>query len=118
MHLPDLLRQRPGYRLKLVGHSLGGGIASLIAHMAHTEPRVAALLLPPRLRGGPPGSAVSATAVASPCIMSGAIAEECGWVGHMMRGRPRQAPPASAPSARFHLVMLHTLQAVPNGQRI
>lgn len=29
----ELLRTHPGYNLHLVGHSLGGGVVSLVAHM-------------------------------------------------------------------------------------
>ncbi|KAL6765985.1 Alpha/Beta hydrolase protein [Haematococcus lacustris] len=76
----DLLAHLPGYRLHLVGHSLGGGIASLIAHMAHNCPQVAAQLLPPEARGQqglPLPGWVRAVALAPPCVMTQHMAHSC-----------------------------------------
>ncbi len=32
-----LSKEYPGYELRIMGHSLGGGIASLVTHMLATE---------------------------------------------------------------------------------
>ena len=47
----DLLRKHPRYSLHIVGHSLGGGIGSLLAHLAHNDARVHSLLMPPASQG-------------------------------------------------------------------
>lgn len=46
-----LLRKHPTYSLHIVGHSLGGGIGGLLAHLAHNDAHVHSLLMPPALQG-------------------------------------------------------------------
>jgi thioesterase domain-containing protein len=41
-----LLKRHPGYNLHLVGHSMGGGVAAILAHMAHNDAGVQRMLLP------------------------------------------------------------------------
>jgi len=74
--LGALLGGHPGYALRLVGHSMGGGVAALAALLLR---RAAAEGRP--LLGGDAGAAGAAGAVAAvfapPCSMSAAAADEC-----------------------------------------
>ncbi|MEW5303530.1 MAG: hypothetical protein WDW36_006212 [Sanguina aurantia] len=63
----ELLMARPSYRLRLVGHSMGGGVAALMAHLLHND---ASLL--PDCR-----NEITATAFAPPGVMCPHAAARC-----------------------------------------
>ncbi|KAF6264067.1 hypothetical protein COO60DRAFT_1457828 [Scenedesmus sp. NREL 46B-D3] len=69
-HLSHLSRSLPGYSVQLVGHSLGAGVAALAAYMINTR-RLRSVSLRRQLRWCP---AVTAIAVAPPCVMSESLA--------------------------------------------
>mmetsp|Transcript_8586 Transcript_8586/g.21447 ORF Transcript_8586/g.21447 Transcript_8586/m.21447 type:complete len:389 (-) Transcript_8586:1379-2545(-) len=79
--IAGLLRRYPTYSLHLVGHSLGGGIGGLLAHLAHNEDRVRRFLMPPAAFHchGPQAAkvGVTATCFASPCTMNKDMAQSC-----------------------------------------
>jgi len=72
-----LLAKNPGYTLHIVGHSLGGGIAGLIAHLAHSDARIGALLVPPHARGRSAGVCLCVCVCARVCVCVNTCARVC-----------------------------------------
>ncbi|KAI8471651.1 MAG: hypothetical protein J3K34DRAFT_505946 [Monoraphidium minutum] len=67
-----LLRDRPGYELHCIGHSLGGGVGALVAHILRTEPAYVQRLSAALCRG------VRGVGLGTPPIFSRELAEGCG----------------------------------------
>ncbi|KAI8464087.1 MAG: hypothetical protein J3K34DRAFT_493087 [Monoraphidium minutum] len=72
LELPEVLRlsaQHPGYEIRLVGHSLGGGVAALLTHTLLTTPPLRAAALRH-------ARAVSCVAIAPPAAACAGLADE------------------------------------------
>eukprot|EP00899_Mesostigma_viride_P019601 jgi/Mesvir1/27642/Mv07372-RA.1 len=87
-HLPaigDALRQFPDYSLIVTGHSLGGGVAALVAMLLHSnDPCVAQAVFQDddeaaalRLHPMPAITGVRAFCFAPPCVISNTLAQHC-----------------------------------------
>lgn len=63
-----LLKERPGYSLLLVGHSLGAGTAAMLAHMLKNDPKASAMVA---------GIKFQAVGVATPAVLTEELAEGC-----------------------------------------
>lgn len=63
-----VLDQNPGFKLVLVGHSLGAGVACLLAHWIKNNPKAAALM---------EGIDVRAVGVATPAVLTAGLADSC-----------------------------------------
>ncbi|KAK9850115.1 hypothetical protein WJX84_010104, partial [Apatococcus fuscideae] len=71
--LRSLLQQHPGYELRLIGHSLGGGTASLLCWLLHN--------MPPDMPDWKPHlSSISCIAFACPPVLTSDLARSCS--GH------------------------------------
>jgi pimeloyl-ACP methyl ester carboxylesterase len=81
--LATLVKEHPGAPVLCIGHSLGGGVASLLACLLREEPRCSAAL-----RGA---GHVSALGYGSPPALSAQVAERCKafitTLVHNVRGR-------------------------------
>ncbi|KAI8467262.1 MAG: Alpha/Beta hydrolase protein [Monoraphidium minutum] len=72
-----LLDEHPGYRLLLVGHSLGAGVATLLAHWIKNNEDAAALMK---------GIDFEAVGVATPAVLTAEMAEGCsGYVSSVVQ---------------------------------
>lgn len=67
-YVSELMKEYPGYSLHLLGHSLGGGVASLLCHMIHTRSNLQEMFRDVH---------VHAYGIATPPVLSPELADAC-----------------------------------------